>query len=70
MGILSDDFSKIVHALGMNELKHPIFYNSTVGIRFEIGGDEAVYMGDERSEENTVNPEYIYYCRSSDKTGL
>lgn len=59
MGTLSVDFSKIVHNIGMDELKHPIFYNSPIGIRFEIGGDENVYLNDLCSEKNIVNPTYI-----------
>jgi hypothetical protein len=59
MGILSDDFSKVVLKIGMNELKHPILYNSPVGIRFEIGGDENIYLNGVRSEKHIVNPAYI-----------
>jgi len=43
----------------MNELKHPLFNNSFVGIRFEIGGHENVYLRDERLKEYTANPAYI-----------
>lgn len=28
MGMLSDNFYKIIHSIGMAEFKHPIFYNS------------------------------------------
>lgn len=59
MGILSDGFSKMVSEIGMNELKHPIFYNSPVGIRFEIGGAESVYLNGKSSENYIVNPAYI-----------
>ncbi len=59
MGILSDDFLKIVRALGVSELKHPLFYNCAAGIRFEIGGDEGVYLINECSEEYTASPAYI-----------
>lgn len=59
MGNLSDDFSKMVREIGMNELKHPIFYNSPVGIRFEIGGGESVYLMGESSENYIANPAYI-----------
>lgn len=59
MGMLSDNFSKIVHSIGMTELKHPIFYNSLVGIRFKIGGDESVYLNDAHSEDLIANPAYI-----------
>jgi hypothetical protein len=59
MGMLFDNFSKIVHSIGVTELKHPIFYNSPVGIRFEIGGEESVYLNDAPSEYLIANPEYI-----------
>lgn len=59
MGMLSDDFSKIVHSIGMTELKHPIYYNYPIGIRFKIGGEERVYLNDAPSEYLIANPEYI-----------
>jgi len=37
---LADMFSKTLHKIGMNHIKHPVFYNAPVGIRFEIGGDD------------------------------
>lgn len=59
MGMLSENFSEIVHSLGMTELKHPIFYNSPMGIRFKIGGEESVYLNNEPSEYLIANQEYI-----------
>ena len=59
MGVLCDDFSKVVGSIGINELKHPLFYNSPIGIRFEIGGDKIVYLDCEDSEKHIANPAYI-----------
>lgn len=59
MRMLSDNFSKIVHSIGMTELKHPILYNSPIGIRFKIGGEESVYLNEGTSEYLIANPEYI-----------
>ncbi len=35
MGSLYDEFSIIVRAIGMKELKHPIFYNSPTGRNYK-----------------------------------
>lgn len=59
LGSLFNAFSKIVQAIGMHELKHPIFYNSPIGIRFKIGGDESIYLNDVHSEKYIANPSYI-----------
>lgn len=41
---LSHKFAFAIREIGMKELKHPIFYNAPIGIRFEIGGNEGVYL--------------------------
>lgn len=57
-----ESFKNVIASLGMEELTHPIFYNSPIGIRFNIGdnGNE-VYL-DENEEGFTVNPEYLSVC--------
>ena len=57
-----ESFKKVIASLGMEQLTHPIFYNSPIGIRFNIGdnGDE-VYI-DKSDEELSVNPNYITAC--------
>ena len=61
--MLSDRFQKAITELGMAALEQPLFYHAPVGIRFEIGGDEAVYLEpaylDESTERLTPNPIYI-----------
>lgn len=49
----------------MDELKHPVFYNSPVGIRFEIGGDESVYLDNKHTKKLIANPAYI--CAALDR---
>lgn len=59
MGTISDDFNRVIRSIGMNEIKHPIFYSSLIGIRFEIGGVESVYLDDEQPDKFIVNPAYV-----------
>jgi len=59
MEIISDDFYKVVRSIGMNEIKHPLFYNSTIGIRFEIGGVESIYLDDGQPDKHIANPAYV-----------
>lgn len=68
MGELADIFSNALHVIGMRELKHPIFYNAPIGIRFEIGGNENVYLNSGNADECTVNPEYISASLNRAKT--
>lgn len=58
MKILSDDFLSTIRSIGMSKFRHPIFYNAPLGIRFEIGADESVYL--EKNEDKYIaNPKYI-----------
>lgn len=59
---LYNKFNTVIKSLGMQTLTHPLFYNSKIAIRFNIGdnGNE-VYL-DENEEGFTVNPEYISAC--------
>ena len=59
MGIISDEFYKVVRSIGMNEIQHPLFYNSTIGRRFEIGGVESVYLDDGQPDKHIANPAYV-----------
>ena len=61
---LSESFSSMLHAINMKSLKHPVFYNAPIGIRFEIGGNENVYL----DNSCTVNPAYISAAFARAKT--
>ncbi len=58
MGILHSRFLKTVDLIGMDSLA-PVFYNSPVAIRFAVGGDESVYLNDEKSGTFVPNSAYI-----------
>ena len=61
--MLAEDFDTILHNLGMAWLEHPLFHHAPVAIRFEIGGDEPVYLectySDENTEKLTPTPAYV-----------
>lgn len=57
--MLSDRFHKVLFRAGIPHLTHPIFYNAPIGIRFEIGADEPVYITDSADSEETMNPKYV-----------
>ena len=59
---LYNAFETVIKSLGMQTVTHPLFYNSKIAIRFNIGdnGNE-VYL-DENKEDFTVNPEYVSAC--------
>ena len=42
--MFAEHFETILHSLGMARLEHPLFYHAPVGIRFEIGGEEPIYL--------------------------
>lgn len=54
MGKLHNLFLETIKTLGLSESMHPLFYNAPIGIRFEIGGDEKIYL-----KRGKVNPVYI-----------
>ena len=54
MGKLHNLFLETIKSLGISESMHPLFYNAPIGIRFEIGGDEEIYL-----KRRKVNPVYI-----------
>lgn len=53
--------------IGMHKLEHPIFYNAPVGIRFEIGGDESIYL-DVDDNEHIMNLKYVSEALTRAKT--
>ena len=56
--MLAKRFEHILHDLGMAGLEHPLFYHAPVGIRFEIGGEEPIYL-DRRAAKLKTNPAYV-----------
>ena len=56
--MLAKWFEDILHKLGIAGLEHPLFYHAPVGIRFEIGGEEPIYL-DRRAAKLKTNPAYV-----------
>ena len=56
--MLAKRFEDILHKLGMAGLEHPLFYHAPVGIRFEIGGEEPIYL-DRSAAKLKTNPAYV-----------
>ena len=56
--MLAKRFEDILHKLGMAGLEHPLFYYAPVGIRFEIGGEEPIYL-DRSAAKLRTNPAYV-----------
>ncbi len=48
MKTLRDCFEKSMQRIGLNTLPCAVFYSAPYGIRFQIGGDEDIYLGDHR----------------------
>lgn len=59
--MLANCFEIILHNLGMEQLESPLFYHAPVAIRFEIGGDEPVYLAGSESI-----PYHLYNDRGLD----
>ena len=57
-----ESFKKVIASLGMEELTHPIFYNTPIGIRFNIGDNGNEVYIDKSGEELSINPNYITAC--------
>ena len=57
-----ESFKKVIASLGMEELTHPIFYNSPIGIRFNIGDNGNEVYIDKLGKELLVNLNYIMAC--------
>lgn len=52
-------FHKTITEMGMKILEHPIFYKAPVGIRFEIGGKDDVYIKKGIKKKLYPNPVYV-----------
>ncbi|WP_312648948.1 DUF3885 domain-containing protein [Aminipila sp.] len=59
MNFLYESFSNAVRKIGMQLINKPILYNAPIGIRFEIGGDESVYIDNLPADKNLYNLEYV-----------
>ena len=55
-------FESVIQSFGMQNLTHPLFYNSKVAIRFNIGDNGNDVYIDESKEDFTVNPQYVSSC--------
>lgn len=51
-------FHKTIAEIGMKILEHPVYYKAPVGIRFEIGGEEDVYI--KRGIMRKLRPNRLY----------
>lgn len=59
---LYNKFNAVIQSFGMQYLAHPLFYNSKVAIRFNIG-DNGIQRYLEKDKQNAVvNPKYITAC--------
>lgn len=56
---LMNVFNKTIYDIGLNGLEQPIFYHAPVGIRFEIGGEEDVYVTKGMMRKLQPNPKYV-----------
>lgn len=52
-------FNKTIYDIGFDSLENPIFYNAPIGIRFEIGGEEDVYIKKGMTRKLHPNPKYV-----------
>ena len=56
--MLAEKFQRGIAGLGMERLEHPLFYRAPVGIRFEIGGEEPIYLN-RSAARLRPNPAYV-----------
>src|SRR5690625_3418871 len=56
---LINRFHKTITEMGMPILEKPIYYTAPVGIRFEIGGEEDVYIKKGIRRKEQPNPVYV-----------
>lgn len=52
-------FNKTIYDIGFDSLENPIFYNAPIGIRFEIGGEDDVYIKKGMTRKLHPNPKYV-----------
>lgn len=53
MEIWSERFETSIQQIGLKDLPCAVFYSAPYGIRFQIGGDEKIYLGDHRKPNGT-----------------
>lgn len=53
-------FHKTIIEIGIPILEHPNFYHAPIGIRFEIGGNEDVYIKKGMTRKLHPNPVYVH----------
>lgn len=58
-------FHKAIIEIGIPVLEHPIFYHAPIGIRFEIGGEEDVYI--KRGIMRKLQPNPVYVSKAVDR---
>ena len=68
MEILQEKFAASMKRLGLESLPCGVFYKAPYGIRFQIGGDEDIYLGDHRKPngayiENAVDRAMKIYAQ-------
>ncbi len=68
MAVLNDLFKASCERIGIQQLPCAVFYSSSYGIRFQIGGDEEIYLGDHRKPngayiENAVDRALRIYAQ-------
>ena len=56
---LLNEFYSVLNSLEMTNVEQPLFYNSKVGLRFDIGDSSDI---DTYSTNDTINQKYIDYC--------
>src|SRR5699024_11276569 len=52
-------FQKAIVDIGMKTVEASVFYEAPIGIRFEIGGEEDVYIKKGISRKLYPNPDYV-----------
>ena len=68
METLKDCFEQSIQRIGLKTLPCAVFYSAPYGIRFQIGGDEDIYLGDHRKPngayiENAVDRALRIYAQ-------
>ena len=59
---LYESFQNVISSFGMKELTHPIFYNCSIGIRFNIGDNGNTVYIDKDNNKFSMNPNYVTTC--------
>ena len=59
---LYESFQNVISSLSMGNLTQPVFYNSPIGIRFDIGENGKEIYIDKAEDGILVNPDYVATC--------